>query len=52
MLQIVKTFIHLTNTIKQPKSHQRHVITLVDDILQVWNTMIGLYCIISVTANS
>jgi len=34
-VQVVRTLLHLVRTVKEPASHRRHVMTLVDDILQV-----------------
>jgi len=36
-LQVVKTLLHLVKTVTQPNSHRRHVITLVHDVLQVYD---------------
>ena len=35
-MQVVETLLRLVKTIKEPNSHERHVMTLVDDILQVY----------------
>jgi len=35
VVQVVRTLLHLVKIVKEPPSHRRHVMTLVDDILQV-----------------